>query len=83
MNQKNGFGKYTYNNGDVYIGSWRNDKQKGKGKMIYKNGDIFEGMFDQDHQEGGGTWSKWNITGQLKDGKLEGTIKMSQTGEVI
>ena len=78
MNQKHGFGKYTYSNGDIYLGLWSNDKQRGKGKIIYKNGNIFEGVFDEDNLQGGGTWSKWNISGQLKDGKLEGSVKMSQ-----
>ena len=50
MNQKHGFGKYTYSNGDIYLGLWSNDKQKGRGKIIYKNGNLFEGVFDEESQ---------------------------------
>ena len=28
---KNGRGKFTYPNGDVYDGEWKNDKRHGKG----------------------------------------------------
>ena len=34
---------YTYPNGDVYEGDWRDGKPHGRGKMTYPNGDVYEG----------------------------------------
>ena len=56
MNEKNGFGKYTYSDGSVYEGYWSNDYRTGKGKIIYPNGDNFEGLFEEDYQEGHIKW---------------------------
>jgi len=30
---KNGEGNLYYNNGDIYIGEWKNDLKSGKGQM--------------------------------------------------
>jgi hypothetical protein len=30
-------------NGNIYEGSWKEDKREGYGKMEYINGDIYEG----------------------------------------
>ena len=42
-NQRHGMGKFTYDDGDIFIGTWLNDKRHGQGKMIYSDGDIFSG----------------------------------------
>lgn len=34
--RKDGFGTYTYSNGDVYQGYWLNDKRAGDGKYFFK-----------------------------------------------
>lgn len=34
--KKDGFGTYTYPNGDVYQGYWLNDKRAGEGKYFFK-----------------------------------------------
>ena len=70
MNEKNGFGKYTYSDGSVYEGYWINDSRKGKGKIIYPNGDNFEGLFEEDYQEGHIKWEEWSVEGPLKDNEL-------------
>ena len=47
-------GVKIYNNGNIYIGKWRNDQKHGEGIMIYTNGDIYVGswMNDKKHGEG-------------------------------
>lgn len=32
----NGYGKYTWSNGEIYEGSWNNGKKEGDGKLFYK-----------------------------------------------
>ena len=43
--KKNGYGKFDYNNGDIYKGEWVNDKKNGKGVYIKKNGNKFSGIW--------------------------------------
>ena len=39
-----GNGKYNWEDGEYYIGQWKNGKRYGKGKLYYKNGSIkYEG----------------------------------------
>ena len=37
----------NYNNGDKYIGEWKNDKREGKGKIIYKDNSEFDGEWKE------------------------------------
>lgn len=56
----NWIGKYTYANGDVYEGQWKNGKKDGKGKdgykvigtMNYANGDKYDGQWKDDKKSG-------------------------------
>lgn len=41
----NGFGKYLYSNGDVYVGEFKEGKITGKGKFTWSNGEYYEGSF--------------------------------------
>jgi len=34
----NGFGTYTYANGDKYVGEWKEHKQNGQGTFTFTNG---------------------------------------------
>ena len=44
-----GNGKYIYNNGDYYIGKWKDSKRNGKGILIDKKGKIkYIGIFIDD-----------------------------------
>lgn len=45
---ENGQGTYTWDNGDKYIGQWRDGKRHGKGKYIFKNKGLLYGMFEND-----------------------------------
>ena len=40
-----------YENGDVYLGNFKNGKKDGKGIMIYTNGEIFEGYWKNDNKK--------------------------------
>lgn len=39
-NQPEGFGVFTYSNGDMYVGVYKNGKRHGAGNFIYKNGTV-------------------------------------------
>jgi hypothetical protein len=47
---KDGIGKMKYTPGeDIYIGSFKNDKQHGRGMYLYDNGDVYIGLFKFDN----------------------------------
>ena len=48
MVSDSGQGTFVWKNGDIYVGSWKDDLQNGRGKLTKKNGDIFEGEFRRD-----------------------------------
>ena len=74
-----GYGKYIYENGEYYIGEFKNDKRNGKGQEFYKNGNLkYEGNFANDCFEGYGKGiyedGKYYI-GEWKNGKQNGKGK--------
>lgn len=42
---RNGKGKYTYKNGDVYDGGWVKDEKEGYGEYNFISGDLYKGNF--------------------------------------
>jgi len=50
-----GYGKKTYDNGDIYEGEWLDDKRNGIGKMHYTNNTTYDGMWKNDERNGEGT----------------------------
>jgi hypothetical protein len=52
FNKKDGIGVCYYNNGDKYIGQFKNGKKNGIGKFILTNGEVFQGEFTNDSIEG-------------------------------
>ncbi len=44
---REGKGKATYDNGDVYEGDWKDDKRQGQGILRLANGSIFEGIWSK------------------------------------
>jgi hypothetical protein len=60
---KQGKGKMTYANGDVYVGEFINNKRQGIGKMTYKNGAVYEGNWMDDNRQGKGqyTWADGDV----------------------
>ena len=47
-----GMGTYTWKNGDIYTGQWKNDLQNGHGKLTKKGGDVFDGTFKDGKPDG-------------------------------
>lgn len=43
----NGWGTFSYTNGDVYNGEWKDGKRTGQGTLTLANGDIYEGEFNE------------------------------------
>ena len=40
---KSGYGKYIWEDGEYYIGEWKNNKWDGKGIYYYASGDVYNG----------------------------------------
>jgi len=59
-----GFGKYTYLDGEKYEGDWRNGKYHGQGTYTFHDGVKWEGVWRKSES--------WNITKYDKDGKIYG-----------
>ena len=56
--KKHGFGKYTWANGDVYEGEWKDGTQgHGFGKYTLAHGDVYEGEWKDLKQHGRGKYT--------------------------
>ena len=64
---REGKGKMTYANHDVYAGAWQNDKRTGNGICWYGNGDVFQGIWKFDKMVRG-VFRKTN--GEIYDGEI-------------
>jgi len=74
--KKENIERFTYKNGEYYIGKWLNDQRHGKGTLYYKNGKIkYEGDFIKNKSEGDGKYI-WEdgeyYIGQFLDGLKDG-----------
>ena len=49
-----GLGVFSYKDGSVYKGQWKDGKREGKGKMTDDNGTIYEGEWKNDRYHGKG-----------------------------
>lgn len=52
--KKHGQGKFTFENGDIYDGNWRENKRHGSGKYQWAKGNIYHGDWVEDKREGKG-----------------------------
>jgi hypothetical protein len=52
--KRHGKGKYTFADGRVYEGDWKDDMRNGRGRITYSSGYIFEGNWNNDISDGGG-----------------------------
>lgn len=78
MSVREGVGKMTYANRDVYLGTWQNNCRTGSGICWFGNGDIFQGIWKLD-QMIRGVYRKPNgeiYDGEIKDGKFNGYGKL-------
>ena len=53
----NCYGAYEWDNGDNYIGEWRDDKVNGQGAYYYANGDEYVGEYKDGKKHGQGTYT--------------------------
>ena len=62
-----GLGKFTYKNGNKYIGDFQDGKPQGTGIVYYQNGERYEGQWKTDAPNGKGVM-------HYADGKVVGAI---------
>ena len=55
---RNGYGVYTWNNGDSYSGNWLNGKKHGYGEFRWASGTMWKGEWRNGEQYKGKTY--WN-----------------------
>ena len=72
--KREGYGKYIFNNGNYYIGQFKNGLRNGKGATYYKNNHIMnEGTFVDNLLEGEGKF--YDIDGSYYIGQFSQTMK--------
>lgn len=49
---KEGRGCYDWQNGNVYVGEWKDNMRQGWGEMTYHNGDLYIGNWSEDKKHG-------------------------------
>jgi hypothetical protein len=45
--EQDGFGRYRFENGEVYVGHWNQGVRKGTGQYYWKNGFMYKGKFNE------------------------------------
>ncbi|XDD48115.1 MORN repeat-containing protein [Leptospira sp. WS39.C2] len=71
----NGVGKYVYENGDIYTGSFKNDLRDGSGSFVYADGEKFNGTYAEDKKQGPGEYNFKNgdkYVGEFQNGQING-----------
>ena len=53
----NCFGTYIWDNGDKYVGEWKDDKQHGQGTLTYADGNKYVGEYKDHKRHGQGTFT--------------------------
>ena len=73
--KEQGFGLFTWQNGDVYEGDYENGHRSGKGRFIWADGKQYDGDFVEDRREGHGSL-KWpdgtSYEGEFVNGRMHG-----------
>jgi hypothetical protein len=69
----NGQGKFTYTNGDVYDGEWKNGLKSGQGLYTFTNGDVYDGEWKNGLKSGQGKFTYTN--GDVYDGECKDDIR--------
>jgi hypothetical protein len=71
----NGQGTYIWDNGDKYVGEWKNNKMNGQGTFTWASGDMYTGKYKDDKMNGNGTYTWDNgdkYVGEFKNDIQEG-----------
>ena len=78
--RRDGIGKNTWSNGDVYEGEWKDDMQNGTGRNVWIDGSIYIGQYLQNKKHGIGDYH-WDdqsrYMGEWRDDKMHGVGKYS------
>ena len=82
---ENGFGKYIYSDGDVYVGQFKSTYRHGFGEYTYHEGDYYKGEWVWSTREGLGKyiWPSGNIyVGEWDDNAQNGLgVKFVKNGD--
>ncbi len=87
-----GLGKYTYKNGNKFVGDFRDGKPEGSGIVYYTNGDRYEGDWKKDAPNGKGVMhytdgrvvgAVWESGAPLKELFSDRTLTPSERSTVI
>ena len=76
----NCFGTYVWDNGDIFVGEWKDDKRHGQGTYTHTSGNKYIGEWKEDLKNGQGTYyyladDKYKgdiFIGEHRDGKRNG-----------
>ncbi|WP_420574943.1 MORN motif precursor [Kordia sp.] len=88
-NCSDGFGKYTYNNGDEYLGFFKNGKRYSVGTYVWKNKSKYTGAYTQDGVRNGyGIYTyvdKSVFKGIFVNDRIDGlgVMKYNKTGNTV
>ncbi len=75
----NGYGTYTTNNGDKYVGEFKDGKRHGKGTLTFPHGGVYVGEFQNDKEHGRATYTR--SSGEIWKGIWEnGTLVKCNEG---
>ena len=72
----NGFGKWRFQSGSVYEGTWRDGKMHGRGKFTWADKDRYEGEYVAGKMEGRGVYHFKN--GEVYDGEWAADKRQGQ-----
>ncbi|MBX4264479.1 Ig-like domain-containing protein [Clostridium estertheticum] len=67
--KRQGKGKFTWENGDIYDGEWLNDNMSGEGTFSYESKDTYFGNYKDNVKNGQGIYT-WN-NGEIYNGVWE------------
>jgi hypothetical protein len=66
-------GKYTFDNGNVYVGEFVNNRGHGFGRMEYADGSVYEGLYIDGEKNGNGKFTYGN--GSVYEGDSKDNMK--------
>jgi hypothetical protein len=56
-NCENGYGTYTFKNGNKYVGEWKDGKRNGQGTNTWPGGEKYIGEWKDNNMNGQGTYT--------------------------
>ena len=83
--EKNGQGTETYNDGDKYVGEFKDGKRHGQGTYTWSDGRKYVGEYKDGKWNGQGTFTYPNgdkYVGEYKDGKVWNGTYYDKNGNI-